>query len=163
MYSYNLFDNEILEHKKICLIIMSIIALCLFIFALIITLTIEKGFYLLIIFSILDFIILGMYYLIYRKYSIKIKINDKNLDVYIKNKYKRTFNLQEFKFVEKDVVIFSSEEYNNNKIISPCLILYRNIELYDLMEYQSYWNENEILIIQNKELIDKVLKLTNSN
>lgn len=163
MYSYNLFDNEILKHKKICLIIMSIIAICLFIFALIITLTIEKGFYLLIIFSILDFIILGMYYLIYRKYSIKIKINDKNLDVYIKNKYKRTFNLQEFKFVEKDVVIFSSEEYNNNKIISPCLILYRNIELYDLMEYQSYWNENEILIIQNKELIDKVLKLTNSN
>ncbi len=162
MYSYNLFDNEILKHKKICLIIMSIIAICLFIFALIITLTIEKGFYLLIIFSILDFIILGMYYLIYRKYSIKIKINDKNLDVYIKNKYKRTFNLQEFKFVEKDVVIFSSEEYNN-KIISPCLILYRNIELYDLMEYQSYWNENEILIIQNKELIDKVLKLTNSN
>ena len=162
MYSYNLFDNEILKHKKICLIIMSIIALCLFIFALIITLTIEKGFYLLIIFSILDFIILGMYYLIYRKYSIKIKINDKNLDVYIKNKYKRTFNLQEFKFIEKDVVIFSSEEYNN-KIISPCLILYRNIELYDLMEYQSYWNENEILIIQNKELIDKVLKLTNSN
>ena len=162
MYSYNLFDNEILKHKKICLIIMSIIAICLFIFALIITLTIEKGFYLLIIFSILDFIILGMYYLIYRKYSIKIKINDKNLDVYIKNKYKRTFNLQEFKFIEKDVVIFSSEEYNN-KIISPCLILYRNIELYDLMEYQSYWNENEILIIQNKELIDKVLKLTNSN
>ena len=60
MFSYNLFDNKILKHKKICLIIMSIIALCLFIFALIITLTIEKGFYLLIIFSILDFIILGM-------------------------------------------------------------------------------------------------------
>lgn len=34
-----------------------------------------------------------------------------------------------------------------------CLLLYSDIEIYDKMEYESYWNDSNILIIQNPELI----------
>ena len=37
-----------------------------------------------------------------------------------------------------------------------CLVLYNNIELYDNMEYGSYWNEPDMLIIQNPELISMI-------
>ena len=41
-------------------------------------------------------------------------------------------------------------------VISNCLIIYKDIKIYDLMEYRSYWNEEEVLIIQNKQLIEKL-------
>ena len=35
-----------------------------------------------------------------------------------------------------------------------CLVIYNNFELYENMEYVSHWNEPDIVIIQNPQLID---------
>ena len=39
-----------------------------------------------------------------------------------------------------------------------CLVLYLNIEPYENMEYRSYWNDPNIVIIQNPELIENINK-----
>ena len=39
-----------------------------------------------------------------------------------------------------------------------CLVLYSNIEPYENMEYRSYWNDPNIVIIQNTEIIDNINK-----
>ena len=39
-----------------------------------------------------------------------------------------------------------------------CLVLYSNIEPYENMEYRSYWNDPNIAIIQNPELIENINK-----
>ena len=41
---------------------------------------------------------------------------------------------------------------------SECLVLYRDMELYEGMEYRDYWNDKNILIIQNPEAIAEVEK-----
>ena len=60
-------------------------------------------------------------------------------------------------------VIITLKTRGQDVIISSSLILYKDIELYDLMEYPSYWNNQNILIIQNNELIKEVLNLINTN
>ena len=42
-----------------------------------------------------------------------------------------------------------------------CLILYNDVEIYDKMEYPSYWKDPEMIIMENPQLIevmDKVLR-----
>lgn len=158
MKYYNLIDKKILKENKIDFIGLGIVSVVLFMIGFIALLTIENGIYVLGVFCIMDIVILLPYYFAYRKYLVKVKLNDSIIDVYINGKYKRQFDLKSFNVIKKEVAITLKSRYRN-QIISSCLIVYRDIELYDLMEYPSYWNEDNILIIQNKELIDEILKL----
>ena len=158
MKYYNLIDKKILKENKIDFIGLGIVSAILFIIGFIALLTIENGIYVLGVFCIMDIVILLSYYFAYRKYLVKVKLNDSIIDVYINGKYKRQFDLKSFNVIKKEVAITLESRYRN-QIISSCLIVYRDIELYDLMEYPSYWNEDNILIIQNEELIDEILKL----
>lgn len=158
MKYYNLIDKKILKENKIDFIGLGIVSVVLFIIGFIALLTIENGIYVLGVFCIMDIVILLPYYFAYRKYLVKVKLNDSIIDVYINGKYKRQFDLKSFNVIKKEVAITFKSRYRN-QIISSCLIVYRDIELYDLMEYPSYWNEDNILIIQNKELIDEILKV----
>lgn len=69
-----------------------------------------------------------------------LKINDFKLDS-LKKKY--------MKIAFDECPRFS---YRN------CLVLYLNIEPYENMEYRSFWNNPNIVIIQNPELIDNINK-----
>ena len=69
-----------------------------------------------------------------------LKINDFKLDALKKKNIKIAFNYYP-KFCYKN-----------------CLVLYSNIEPYENMEYRSYWNDPNIVIIQNTELIDNINK-----
>ena len=69
-----------------------------------------------------------------------LKINDFKLDA-LKKKY--------MKIAFDECPRFS---YKN------CLVLYLNIEPYENMEYRSFWNNPNIVIIQNPELIDIINK-----
>ena len=69
-----------------------------------------------------------------------LKINDFKLDELKKKNIKIAFN-EDHKF-----------SYKN------CLVLYSNIEPYENMEYRSYWNDPNIVIIQNPELIENINK-----
>ena len=158
MKYYNLIDKKILKENKIDFIGLGIVSVVLFIIGFIALLTIENGIYVLGVFCIMDIVILLPYYFAYRKYLVKVKLNDSIIDVYINGKYKRQFDLKSFNIIKKEVAITFKSRYRN-QIISSCLIVYRDIELYDLMEYPSYWNEDNILIIQNKELIDEILNV----
>lgn len=50
-----------------------------------------------------------------------------------------------------------SPKYTSKK----CLILYKNFEPYENMEYGSYWNDPNVIIIQNPLLIEKINSLFN--
>ena len=69
-----------------------------------------------------------------------LKINDFKLDTLKKKNIKIAFN-----------------EYPKFSYKS-CLVLYLNIEPYENMEYRSYWNDKNIVIIQNPELIENINK-----
>ena len=69
-----------------------------------------------------------------------LKINDFKLDTLQKKNIKIAFN-----------------EYPKFSYKS-CLVLYLNIEPYENMEYRSYWNDPNIVISQNPELIENINK-----
>lgn len=162
MKYYNVIDEQILKDNKTNFIISNVLSIILFIIGLIMLLSIENGIYILAVYSIIDIILLLDCHSTYRKYQVKVKLNDSIIEVFIRGKYKRQFNIKQYNVMCKDVAITRKYRYQK-QYISPCLIVYKNIELYDLMEYSSYWNEDNILIIQNKELINKVLKLKELN
>lgn len=167
MKLYNLMDITILKKNKEYLFSSMFGAFLIIICGLILMFAVEGdfldgGIYILMIFFLLALPILIYIPIIHVKYNIKIAIDDNLIKVYRKNKYQRTFNLDEFKYQIKDVVIFLSSRYQK-EVVKSCLILYKDIELYDKMEYRSYWNEDNILIIQNKILIDEILKKFNKH
>ena len=72
--------------------------------------------------------------------------------------------IREYRYIEyshvfhKITFIYANVNTSVFDRTSECLVLYRDMELYEGMEYRDYWNDKNILIIQNPEAIAEVEK-----
>ena len=72
--------------------------------------------------------------------------------------------IREYRYAEyshvfhKITFIYANVNASGFDRTSECLVLYRDMELYEGMEYRDYWNDKNILIIQNPEAIAEVEK-----
>ena len=87
------------------------------------------------------------------KYENKLSCNDKTITVYnYKNQKVKEFKLD---LMKSGYLKMAFDEYPRYSY-KECLILYNDIELYENMEYSSYWNDSNMCIIQNPILIEMV-------
>ena len=154
---YSIFEKDILKDEKSILIIANLLSLIL-LCAGVSFLFIDNGIYVLIIFVIFAVLLTLISILQYIRYQTTIIIENEKIKVYSNNRYIRSFELNEIKIANKEVVIRMPSR-GRKALISNCLIIYKDIEIYDMMEYRSYWNDKNILIIQNKQLIQVLNKI----
>lgn len=90
-----------------------------------------------------------------KMYGKKIGINDDEIIVY---DYKSR-RIQEFKIGEINKALIDVSFLRGYVHIKrKCMIIYIDFEPYEDMEYRSYWNEENVLIIQNNETIEILQK-----
>ena len=129
---YRIFEEEFLKNERTQFTATIIMFSIFFLLGIGLLFIKEVGIYLS---SICFFItlIFPFVYFEYIKYQVKIEIAEDEIKVYLKGHYKRSFK---FTDIKKD---------------------FRNV----VMEYRSYWNEDEVLIIQNKQVIEILNKIIN--
>lgn len=157
LMEYYIFEKNILKEEKIGLITLNIISIVFIIMGLCL-MKIEGSIYVLLIFSILAVLITIISLFQYRKYPTKVILGDTEIKVFYKWKKIHSFKYEEIKYDYKDVVV-RMPSIGRNSLICNCLIIHKNVELYNMMEYRSYWKDKNILIIQNKELIENFNKI----
>ena len=87
------------------------------------------------------------------KYENKLSCNDKTVIIYnYKNQKVREIKLDLMKRSYLSIAFDFAKGYSYQK----CLILHNGIEPYENMEYSSYWNDSNMLIIQNPVLIKMI-------
>ena len=75
------------------------------------------------------------------------------------NKRKREYKYAEYMHAFHTITfIYAGVNVYEFDRTSECLVLYRDMELYEGMEYRDYWNDKNILIIQNPKAIAEVEK-----
>lgn len=154
---YSIFEEEFLKKENTYFKVSVIMFSFFFLLGIGLLFIKEVGIYLS---SICLFItlIFPFVYFEYIKYQVKIEIDEDEIKVYLKGRYKRSFKFTEIKKDFRNVVVRINSKVTP-AVISNCLIIYKDIKIYDQMEYRSYWNEEEVLIIQNKQLIEKLNKI----
>lgn len=154
---YSIFEEEFLKNERTQFTATIIVFSIFFLLGIGLLFIKEVGIYLS---SICFFItlIFPFVYFEYIKYQVKIEIDEDEIKVYLKGHYKRSFKFTDIKKDFRNVVVRINSKVSP-AVISNCLIIYKDIKIYDLMEYRSYWNEDEVLIIQNKKLIEKLSKI----
>ena len=91
-----------------------------------------------------------------RKYGKKLSYNKDIITIYdYKNSKIKAFQIKNLK---SSYLKIAFDEYPRFKYRS-CLILYIDFEPYENMEYSSYWNESNVVIIQNSQLIDLIKRI----
>lgn len=155
MKLYNLFNDEIIKKIKENSIVLFIVCFILIIMGIVFMLLVEGGISIFIVFSTMSIIIYFSYWIYYRKYLIKFKITDNIIQTYLFGKLQKTYYINNMNYTKEDIVIWKKTR-GQEQIISLCLIFYNNMNVYPLMEYQSYWNDSDILIVQNKEIMGKL-------
>lgn len=114
----------------------------------------------LVYFAIIAFAILVAWTVNKKRFGKKISINDDEIIVY---DYKSR-RIQEFKIGEiNKVFIDVSFDRGGWNINRKCMIIYIDFEPYEDMEYRSYWNEANVLIIQNNETIEILNSILTNN
>ena len=97
----------------------------------------------------------------YKRYGRKITVDEQGVTVYTaKEKAFHCYKYNEYN-AKRHIIKLDYAGGSNNRIESfhkECLVLYRDMELYEGMEYRDYWNDKNILIIQNPEAIAEVEK-----
>ena len=154
---YSIFEKDILKDEKVGLIILNLLSF-IFLIAGVCFLFIDNGIYVLIMFVIFAILLTLISILQYIRYQTTVIIENEEIKVYSNNRYIRSFKLSEINIDNKDIVIRMPSR-GRKALISNCLIIYKDIEIYDMMEYRSYWNNKNILIIQNKHLIQALNKI----
>ena len=154
---YSIFEKEILKEEKIGLIILNCISVLCFA-ASISFLFIDNGIYTSVTFILLSILITLISILQYRRYQTKVIVEDNEIKVNFNGHSSRSFKYDEIKYAIKEVVIRMPSR-GRKALISKCLIIYKDIEIYDMMEYRSYWKDKNILIIQDEQLIENLLKI----
>lgn len=156
MPKYNLFEKEktenIVANKVICIILFCI-TIILFITAFVFNPVI---FYFASMSIILSFILLISYLLCRKQFGRKISISFDNKKLFVysySNKKIKEIILNEMLYSFVNIVFY---EYRRRAVCYNCLVFHKNIELYNEMEYRSYWNDPNLLIIQNPILIKKL-------
>lgn len=91
-----------------------------------------------------------------RKYGKRLSYTNDAILIY---NYKN-IKINEFKmeYLKKKYIKIAFDECPRFNF-KNCLILYLNFEPYENMEYSSYWNDSNIVIIQNSELINNIIKI----
>ena len=92
----------------------------------------------------------------------KVFIQDDHIEVYTyREAFLTSFYLEECKMVKTRVAFPKGTKGFSFDPLEECLVIYRAEEdIYDKMEYYSYWNEKNILIVQNPELITVLLNMS---
>ena len=109
----------------------------------------------LVIFAIITLIFFITWNINKKMYGKKLLFDNDVITIYNHNNLK----IKDFKLdtLKKKNIKIAFNEYPKFSYKS-CLVLYLNIEPYENMEYRSYWNDPNIVIIQNPELIENINK-----
>ena len=90
-----------------------------------------------------------------RKYGNKFSCDNETVVICdYKGQKVKEFKLDSMKRSYLSIAFDFAKGYSYQK----CLILYNGIEPYEKMEYSSYWNDPNIVIIQNPSLIEMIDK-----
>lgn len=124
-------------------------------------LSVLSVFYILVlIFLVISVIISLIFFITWsknkRKYGKKLSYNNDVITIYdYKNLKIKEFQIEYLKSKYMKIAFdkYPRLSYKN------CLIIYINFEPYENMEYSSYWNESNVAIIQNSQLIDMINKI----
>lgn len=163
MVFYNLFDEEkVFDSTKLSKYIVFVISLICLSFLIIYLFTLNL-IYIVLFFALVlgDVLMLFRWFLYKQMYARKITIETDSLKLFsTNNKAIRQYNISDIK-AEKREMVFNNGPYSDYSKYAKtakcvCLVLYKDIELYENMEYISYWNDENMLIIQNPELISKL-------
>ena len=95
-----------------------------------------------------------------KKYEKKLSYTENTITIYDH----KNLIINEFKLdsLEKKQIKVAFDEYPKFNYIN-CLVMYIDFEPYENMEYSSFWNNSNVVIIQNSELIDKILKIISNH
>ena len=127
-------------------------------FAITVVLLILSIFYLfaLVFLSAVTAFICVTFFITYRinknKYGRKICCVGENL-IICDYKGKKTSEL-DMSSLKKDYLQIAFDYGRPRYIYKQCLILHNNFELYERMEYSSYWNNHDLVIVQNQKAIE---------
>lgn len=150
---YSVFDREILDDRirwpyylSCFFLTVSVVLLaCSFIATAIV--------YLFAVILFVSLIFIAVYMSGKKMYGYKASIKDGEMHIYsINQKLLRTLDLNKVRFARKTVILVQGG-VSRQEIKKECLILYGDKEISDEIEYRSYWNNKDVLIIQNQELI----------
>ena len=112
----------------------------------------------LLIFIIISLIFCITYFTNKKKYGKKISLYNNNLCIYNhKNKAIHQVDLTIFQCTNLTIAF----RYNKGFIYKNCLVIFNKIELYEKMEYFSYCDDQNIVIVQNPIAIREILKRLN--
>lgn len=159
MKTYDLIEKELKEYyiaaQKWCFIISSVILLLFVVLAFFYTFA-----------QALLFVCVPIsltFYITYltgrQRYGKTLRLSDGIVSIYdYKNNLVDEYRLDETSCCYLNVAFDHGRPI---RIYKRCLIFYKNIELYENMEYSTYWNDSELVIIQNPQLIEVIEKLIN--
>lgn len=110
---------------------------------------------LLILAVIIDLVFLFTWRRNIPKYGGKLSCGNKAITVY----NHKGLKIKEFpiEITNHSYLKIAFDEYPRYSY-KKCLVFYNNIEPYEKMEYSSYWNDPNIVIIQNPSLIEMIDK-----
>jgi hypothetical protein len=157
MKSYYQFDDATRKDTVNPLILIVFLAVWLFITVILFACLIPFKEY--IFPSIVSIFLLGVLLLSYHSckvaYGNVILLGPDFIEVYnYRNKLLRTIRFSEVKIAKNTVIFRGPNRYMNE--IEEGLILYTNIELYEVMLFGDYRKDKEIFFIQNSELIEAI-------
>ena len=151
MVTYDLIDSRLKDyhikgHKYVCLISFILIIVLIFLSDLSVAIVV-----LLPVITLVNIVFFITYNINRRKYGKKLSFCNGIITVYdYKNHKIKELHIDTMKYRYLNVAFI----YERPRCYQKCLVLYENIVLYENMEYSSYWNDSEIVIIQNPQLID---------
>ncbi len=99
----------------------------------------------------------------WRKHARKILIENDGITLYTSGgKLYHKYLFSEYKSAKRIIAIEEPgpvyTRCSREDVYKETIVLYRDMELYEGMEYRSYWNDKNILFIQNPEAIAEVEK-----
>ena len=155
---YDLIDEKLKNYYISGHKYMFLIGLCLSIIFIILSIFYAVALVFLVIFATISIIFFVTWKKNKKIYGNKLLYTNDVITI----KSHKNLTIKEFKLesLKKKYISIAFNEYPKFSY-KCCLVLYLNIEPYENMEYCSYWNDSNIVIIQNSELIDHINKLIN--
>ena len=153
MNTYELIDPKLKDYyikgTKAVSIIVAIIAIIFAIFSLFY----DAAKVLLILFATIELFFLTTWNINKKKYGNKLLFNnDKVVIVNCKGKIIKELSFYSLNAIYTDIAFDEYPRYNYRK----CLVLYSNTQPYKNMEYSSFWDNLDMVIIQNPSLIEMI-------
>lgn len=153
---YDLIDKELKNYYICGHKYMFLISLCVSIIFIILSIFYSEALIFIVIFATISVVFFATWNNNKKMYGNKLLYT--NDVITIKNH--KNLTIKEFKLesLKKKYIPIAFNVYPRFSY-KCCLVLYFNFEPYENMEYCSYCNDSNIVIIQNPELIDRINKL----